>query len=122
MEKSCEPPIHKRSVGFDILTVGERNSRAYDERITHMSGVRLELFDLDQRIEAARENLRELVQQAVTDTGGAVEEFISQRIFDQEGTLGALMRKRHELAERVPHRRRSASERRRTRALTRASD
>jgi hypothetical protein len=65
-----------------------------------MPDIRLNISEIDERIAAVRENLRELVEQAAADTGDAVEEFISQRISEQEAQLEALMKKRDELSLR----------------------
>jgi len=64
-----------------------------------MPDIQLTINEIDKRIAAIRENLRELVEQAATDTGDAVEEFISRRISQQEAQLEALMKQRDELSQ-----------------------
>ncbi len=65
-----------------------------------MSDIQLNINEIDERIAAVRENLRELVEQAAADTGDAVEEFVSRRISQQEAQLEALMKQRDELSQR----------------------
>jgi uncharacterized protein (DUF1778 family) len=62
-----------------------------------MTGSLLNRSEIDSRIEAVRENLRELIEQAAADTGGAVEDFISSRIAGQEAQLNYLMQQRERL-------------------------
>ena len=45
--------------------------------------------EIDERIAAARENLRELVEQAAAYSGAADEELMSQRITEQEARIFA---------------------------------
>jgi hypothetical protein len=58
----------------------------------------LTLAELDQRIAALRENLRELVEQAAAYSGAADEDLISQRIAEQEARLKLLTKERDALA------------------------
>jgi hypothetical protein len=55
------------------------------------------LAELDDRIAIARENLRELVEQAAAYSGAANEDLMSQRIADQEALLDRLVKRRDEL-------------------------
>jgi len=55
--------------------------------------------EIDARIATARENLRELVEQAAADSGARDEDLISQRIAEQEAQLEILTRKRDNLAK-----------------------
>ncbi len=57
----------------------------------------LNLHEVDERIEAVRENLRELIEQASADSGGSIEELIARRITEQEEQLDYLMRLRGQL-------------------------
>jgi len=50
--------------------------------------------EIDARISAVRENLRELVEQAATYSGAADEELSSQRIAEQEAQLDILTKRR----------------------------
>jgi len=50
--------------------------------------------EIDARISAVRENLRELVEQAATYSGAADEELSSQRIAEQEAQLDMLNKRR----------------------------
>jgi len=50
--------------------------------------------EIDARISAVRENLRELVEQAATYSGAADEELSSQRIAEQEAQLDILTERR----------------------------
>ena len=54
--------------------------------------------EIDERIAAARENLRELVEQAAAYSGAADDELISQRIAEQQAQLDMLTTRRAELA------------------------
>ena len=58
--------------------------------------------ELDERIAAARENLRELVEQAAAYSGASDEDLASQRIADQEAELEVLTRERDKLARSKP--------------------
>jgi hypothetical protein len=55
------------------------------------------LGDLDRRIAAIRENLRELIEQAAAYSGAADEERNADRIADQEAKLETLIKKRDAL-------------------------
>ena len=55
------------------------------------------IAELDDRIAIARENLRELVEQAAAYSGAANEDLMSQRIADQEALLDRLVKRREEL-------------------------
>jgi hypothetical protein len=55
------------------------------------------IAELDDRIAIARENLRELVEQAAAFSGAADEDLMSQRIADQEALLARLVKRRDEL-------------------------
>ena len=53
-----------------------------------------DLSELDNRIAAIRDNLRELTEQATAYSGAADESRIADRIADQEARLTALLRER----------------------------
>jgi hypothetical protein len=55
------------------------------------------IVEIDARIAALRENLRELVEQAAAYSGAADEQLTSQRIADQEAELELLTRRRAQL-------------------------
>jgi hypothetical protein len=59
-----------------------------------------DIAELDGRIAIARENLRELVEQAAAYSGAADEDLMSQRIAEQEALLDRLVRWRDELLEK----------------------
>jgi hypothetical protein len=59
------------------------------------------IAEINDRIEVARENLRELVEQAAAYSGAADEDLISQRIAQQEALLERLVKQRDELAQRA---------------------
>ena len=63
-----------------------------------MSNTSLTIAELDERIAALRENLRELMEQATAYSGAADEELISQRIEEQEAELERLTNQRAELS------------------------
>jgi len=63
-----------------------------------MSDSRSNLAELDQRIAAARENLRELIEQAAAYSGAADEELMSERIAKQEAQIKLLTTQRDELS------------------------
>ena len=54
--------------------------------------------EIDVRISTARENLRQLVEQAAAYSGTADDELVSQRIAEQEAQLDILTKRRAELA------------------------
>jgi hypothetical protein len=57
--------------------------------------------EIDGRIAIVRANLRELVEQAASNSGAANEELMSQRIADQEAKLQLLLKQREELSQRA---------------------
>jgi hypothetical protein len=57
------------------------------------------LTEIDDRIAVARENLRELIEQAAAYSGAADENLMSQRINDQQALLERLTRQRDELSK-----------------------
>jgi hypothetical protein len=67
-----------------------------------MPGIPLKLAEIDERIAALRENLRELVEQAAAYSGAGDEELASQRIAEHEAELEVLMRERDTLARSKP--------------------
>ncbi len=56
------------------------------------------LAELDARIAAIRDNIRELIEQAAAYSGAADEERTSERLAAQEAQLEALLKKRKALA------------------------
>jgi hypothetical protein len=63
-----------------------------------MSDIPESIDEIDARIAAVRENLRELVEQASAYSGAADDDLISQRIAAQEQQLDTLTKRRAELA------------------------
>jgi len=57
------------------------------------------LAELEQRIAIARDNLRELVEQAAAYSGAADEARTADRIADQEAKLAALLKEREALTK-----------------------
>lgn len=55
------------------------------------------LVEIDQRIAAIRENLRELVEQAAAFSGAADDDRTSQRIAEQQAQLDRLTKEREKL-------------------------
>ena len=53
--------------------------------------------ELDARIRAIRENIRELVEQAAATSGAADESLISDRIANLEAQLAAMVKEREAL-------------------------
>jgi hypothetical protein len=60
------------------------------------------LAEIDERIAAASENLRELVEQAAAYSGAADEDLMSQRIAEQEALLERLTKQRDGLSQTEP--------------------
>ena len=60
---------------------------------------RAEIAELDQRIAAIRENLRQLVEQAAAFSGAADESRNADRIADQEARLAELLKQRDALTK-----------------------
>lgn len=65
-----------------------------------MSDVLLTLPEIDKRIAAIRENLRELIEQAAAFSGAADEERTSERISEQEEELDRLTKQRDALSQK----------------------
>jgi len=57
------------------------------------------LAEVDERLAAVRDNLRDLVEQAAAYSGAAGEELMSDRIAEQEAQLEALTKRREELVQ-----------------------
>jgi hypothetical protein len=57
----------------------------------------LTLAEIDSRIAAVQENIRELVEQAAAYSGAADEDLTSRRLAEQEAELERLTRRRDEL-------------------------
>ena len=55
--------------------------------------------DIDEQIAVARENLRELIEQAAAYSGAADDDLVVQRIADQEALLERLTEQRDRLAQ-----------------------
>lgn len=62
----------------------------------------LRIAELDERIAAVTDNLRELTEQAAAYSGAADEELASERIEEQEVELERLRKERDALARRQP--------------------
>ena len=67
-----------------------------------MPGIPLNIEEIDERIAALRENLRELVEQAAAYSGASDEDLASRRIAEQEAQLELLTRQRDKLARSRP--------------------
>ena len=67
-----------------------------------MPGITLTIAEIDERMAALRENLRELVEQAAAYSGASDEDLASRRIAEQEAELELLARQRDELARSGP--------------------
>ena len=55
--------------------------------------------DIDDQIAVARENLRELIEQAAAYSGAADDDLVVQRIADQEARLELLTKRREEVLQ-----------------------
>ena len=64
-----------------------------------MTGQPMGLAEVDERLAAVRDNLRDLVEQAAAYSGAAGEELMSERIAEQEAQLEALTKRREELLQ-----------------------
>lgn len=64
-----------------------------------MPDIMLNIAEIDHRIAALQENLRELVEQAAAYSGAADEDLMSQRIADHEAELELLRKQRDELSQ-----------------------
>jgi hypothetical protein len=62
-----------------------------------MSDIRPDISEIEKRIADARENLRELIEQAAAFSGAADEELMSERIAEQEARLEDLTKQRDEI-------------------------
>jgi hypothetical protein len=75
-------------------------TRAKTTANTTLAGVPAPVAEIDNRIAIVRNNLRELVEQAASYSGAAVDELMSDRISEQEAKLALLMKQREELSQR----------------------
>ena len=64
-----------------------------------MPDIPLKIAEINNRIAAVRENLRELVEQAAAYSGAADEDLMSQRIAEQEAQLELLTKQRDQLSQ-----------------------
>jgi hypothetical protein len=55
------------------------------------------LVEIDERIAAVRENIRELTEQATVFSGAEDEAFTADRIAEQERLLAALLKQRQSI-------------------------
>ena len=62
-----------------------------------MSTQALNLAEIDERLSAVRDNLRDLVEQAAAYSGAAGEELMASRIADQEAQVEELTKQRDAL-------------------------
>lgn len=62
-----------------------------------MTDIPEDIAEIDERIAIARENIRELIEQAAAYSGSEDEELASQRIAEQEEQLERLLKRRQEL-------------------------
>jgi hypothetical protein len=76
-------------------------------RRSSMPDILTNVAEITDRIAAARENLRELVEQAAAYSGAADEELMSQRIAEQGALLERLTKWRDELSKPEPKARRN---------------
>jgi hypothetical protein len=68
---------------------------------TPIPGNRPTLNELDSEIDAVRENIRELVEQAAAYSGAADDEQASTRIAEQEARLALLVKERDDRGRRT---------------------
>jgi hypothetical protein len=66
-----------------------------------MAEPRENIAEIESRIAALRENVRQLVEQAAADSGAADDELISERIAQQEAQLQLLTKERDEMARLI---------------------
>jgi len=59
------------------------------------------IAEIDDRIAIARNNLRELVEQAASRSGASDEELMSRRIAEQEAKLELLKKQHEELSQAI---------------------
>lgn len=64
-----------------------------------MAEIPLTLTEIEGRMAALRDNIRELIEQAAAFSGAADDELASQRIAEQEAQLESLTRQRDELLQ-----------------------
>ena len=57
------------------------------------------LIELDKRIAATRENIRELIEQATGYSGAASESLTADRIAEQDALLASLLKEREAAAK-----------------------
>jgi hypothetical protein len=62
----------------------------------------LTMAEIDSRIAAVRENIRELLEQAAAYSGAADDDLTSRRIAEQEAELDRLTRLRDQLSHTKP--------------------
>ena len=68
---------------------------------TSIPGTGTTLPELERQIDAVRENIRELVEQAAGYSGAADEDLASTRIAEQEALLAELVRERDQMSRKA---------------------
>lgn len=68
---------------------------------TSIPGTGTTLPELDREIDAVRDNLRELVEQAAGYSGAADDDLASTRIAEQEALLAQLVQRRDEMSRKA---------------------
>ena len=76
--------------------------RDRSRRNSPTSDIQLSVAELDERIAAVRENIRDLTEQATAYSGAADEELTARRIVEQEAELEILTKRRNELSSQKP--------------------
>jgi hypothetical protein len=59
------------------------------------------ITELEKDIDAVRDNIRELIEQAAGFSGAADDDLVSNRIAEQEAQLALLVKERDEITRRV---------------------
>ena len=65
-----------------------------------MAEISMTLTEIESRMAAVRENIRELIEQAAAYSGAADDDLASQRIAEQEAQLETLTRQRDALLQK----------------------
>jgi hypothetical protein len=91
-----------RDAAGRIFRIAQRRAGSPEE-VVRARGTPKDITVIDDKIAIARENLRELIEQAAAYSGAADDELVAQRITEQEARLQLLTKQRNKLSQKAPN-------------------
>lgn len=96
--KTAKPAGTKAAATRKSPVAGKKAVKSRKAKAAMRPAAKTGVAEVDVRIAIIRANLRELVEQAASNSGAANEELMSQRIADQEEKLQLLLKQRDKLS------------------------